>query len=225
MGEIPIQFQLAIVGDSEVGKTSLIHRFVQREELRGATPTVGIEVKQHGLERDEREIKVAYFDTAGDEKMRAMPETYLRNSEGVMIVYDITDDESYNKLDFWLQEARQSAREGAVIMVVGNKRDERHKRQVDSSDVLKWVKDSKIEGTIREQSVVMNAEVSAKSGEGVEEAFAMLVDATYEKFYRRQVLLDKIAGEMPAEEDDIVVPASATGPGKKDDDKGCCVIS
>jgi len=224
MGEPePLSFRMVLVGDSAAGKTSLTHRFVAKRFIAEPQPTIGIDVKANSLERDERELKVQFFDTAGQEQFRAMSSVYLKDCKAVMIVYDITNEKSFLNLEDHLKEVRANT-EDAVIMVVGNKLDERHIRQV-YDEAVTWCVENKVEALLNDKKTTMHAVVSALSGEGVEDAFTQLIDATYEKFFRRQVLLDKINSELVEEDDEPVrvrKPHVEAPPPKKSFFQRCC---
>jgi len=164
------------------------------------------------------------MDTAGQEKFRVQANAYLRGAFGVLLVYDICDKPSFEHLEDWLTLIRDNGSSDMIIMVLGNKSDKKHERLVNIKEAEQFCETNKLRADIGGETQLMHREVSAYDGEGVEEAFNMLVDAVYEKRFRPQILLDRIQNEIRSEEthkDEIILqeeePAVEEG-------KACCVI-
>jgi hypothetical protein len=108
---------------------------------------------------------------------------------------------------------------GTVIMLVGNKKDQRHVREVWDADVARLCQEEKLYGRIGQEEVILHAEVSAHSGEEVDDAFSLLVDATYEKFHRGNVLFGKLERDVTVEDKPPPLPKDA------EQNAGCgCVL-
>jgi len=116
-------------------------------------------------------IKFAIWDTAGQEKFDAMAPIYYRDSEGAVLVYDITIRESFNKVQKWIAELRQHAGDDIFIVIAGNKCDRENDRQISTNEAEEYAK----------KHGAKHFNTSAKSGKGIEEMFKYFTDKIYEK--------------------------------------------
>lgn len=159
-------FKILLVGDSGVGKSSLLLRFATGgfEEL---TPTIGVDFKAKVVDIDGRRVKLTIWDTAGQERFRTLTSSYYRGAQGIILVYDVTRAETFDSLgDIWLREVDMySTVEEGIKMVVANKVDLAEQREVS-----------------REQGVAfarahgcLFVETSAKGNVAVDQAFEELV--------------------------------------------------
>ena len=119
----PAQHKVVILGDSQVGKTSIITR-----ELRGCrpdtqNPTIGCHCSEINLTVDGEEMKLSIWDTAGQEMYRSLVPVYLRGAEAALLVYDVTDRESFRSLGHWKDLLLDNVPETTLMFVVGNKID------------------------------------------------------------------------------------------------------
>jgi len=117
-------FKVILVGDSGVGKTSLLARLTGKSFNFNQKATIGVEfaVKTLELEGGAR-VKLQIWDTAGQERYRSISKSYYRGAVAGIIVYDITDHNSFEHIEKWVKELRENAKDVAVIMLCGNKRD------------------------------------------------------------------------------------------------------
>ena len=150
-----------IIGNSGVGKSSLLLRYSDNEYLDKHIITIGVDFKIKSLEIDNCKVKTNIWDTAGQERFKNITVSYYKGASGVMLVYDITDVESFNKLGEWLIEVEKNAPSKVYKILVGNKADLSEKRQV-SYDQGKEFADT---------YGMKFIETSAKSAINVEEAF------------------------------------------------------
>lgn len=162
------QFKVVLVGDSGVGKSSLLLRFTDDhfEELP-ATVGVDFRVKSLRVAGDRRRVKLTCWDTAGQERFRTLTGSYYRGAHGIILVYAVNSRESFENLQrVWLREVQQYLpREAAVKMVVGNKAD------VDERCVTRE------EGrAFAKAQATLFVEASAKTSDGVRQCFEELVE-------------------------------------------------
>merc|ERR1712087_676305 len=154
-------FKLVLIGDSGVGKSCLLLRFADDTYTESHISTIGVDFKIRTIQLDGKTIKLQIWDTAGQERFRTITSSYYRGAHGIIVVYDVTESESFNNIKLWLHEIDRYACEGVHRLLVGNKSDLTTKRQVEHS-VAKEFADS---------LGVPFLETSAKSATNVEQAF------------------------------------------------------
>ncbi|OWZ61865.1 hypothetical protein AYX14_06011 [Cryptococcus neoformans] len=157
-------FKLVLLGESAVGKSSLVLRFVRNEFSDFRESTIGAAFLTQSVNLGESTtIKFEIWDTAGQERYKSLAPIYFRNSNAAVIVYDITQppETSFEKAKSWVRELHRQADPSIVIMLVGNKTDMESQRKTSREMGEQYAKE---EG-------LLFAEASAKTGEGVEELF------------------------------------------------------
>lgn len=103
------QFKLIVIGDTSVGKSSIINRFLRERFTEASKHTVGVEFGLKYLKVNDKVVKLQIWDTAGQERFKSVVRSYYRGSIGVLIVYDITRSDAQARVDEWLTEVRQFA--------------------------------------------------------------------------------------------------------------------
>jgi len=159
------KYKLVFVGDVEVGKTSIIGRYVYGVFNDVYQNTVGIDFLSKSIRLEGRAIRLQLWDTAGQERFRSLIPSYIRDASAVMIVYDITRKSSFSSVSGWVQNIREQQGPDARIVLVGNKADLEESRDVQTSEGEDLAK----------QIGALFFEVSAKSGVNIDELFAQLV--------------------------------------------------
>lgn len=119
-----------IIGNSGVGKSCLLLRYSDDEFPDKHIITIGVDFKIKSLNLDGNKVKTNIWDTAGQERFKNITVSYYKGASGVMLVYDITDIESFNKLGDWLIEVEKNAPNNVYKILVGNKSDLSEQRQV-----------------------------------------------------------------------------------------------
>lgn len=117
------RLKLALVGDEGVGKTGLLTRLVYNTFGEGRVPTIGVDFGACEVELDGTAWKLLIWDLAGQERFRKLTTSYCRHIAGVLVVYDITDKESFNNVRYWMKFAENAAAWDMGFMIVGNKCD------------------------------------------------------------------------------------------------------
>lgn len=161
------KYKLVFVGDVEVGKTSVIGRYVYGVFNDTYNNTIGIDFLSKSLRLEGRAIRLQLWDTAGQERFRSLIPSYIRDSSAVMIVYDITNRASFTNTSTWIQHVRDQQGSNGTLVLVGNKVDLAERRQVTTREGEEMAKEA---GTLF-------FEVSAKLGTNIEELFQKLVAA------------------------------------------------
>jgi Ras-related protein Rab-2A len=163
-------FKYIIIGDTGVGKSCLLLQFTDKRFQPVHDLTIGVEFGARMVTIDNKQVKLQIWDTAGQESFRSITRSYYRGAAGALLVYDITRRETFSHLTRWLEEARQNANQSMVIMLIGNKSDLDHRRQVTKEEGEKFAK----------QHGLIFLETSAKTAANVEEAFINTAQKIYE---------------------------------------------
>merc|ERR1719394_1272371 len=124
-------FKLLLIGDSGVGKTCVLFRF--SEDAFNATfiSTIGIDFKIRTIELDGKKIKLQIWDTAGQERFRTITTAYYRGAMGILLVYDVTDERSFQNIRNWMRNIEQHAADNVDKILIGNKADMQADRMVE----------------------------------------------------------------------------------------------
>ncbi|XP_031160385.1 ras-related protein ORAB-1-like [Sander lucioperca] len=154
-------FKLLLIGDSGVGKSCLLLRFADDTYTESYISTIGVDFKIRTIDMDGKTVKLQIWDTAGQERFRTITSSYYRGAHGIIIVYDVTEQESFNNVRQWLDEIDRYACENVSRLLVGNKCDLVSKKVVDASTAQDLASSLKIPFL----------ETSAKSADNVERAF------------------------------------------------------
>ncbi len=154
-------YKIVVIGDINVGKTSILSRFRYGSFEQEYMPTLGIDFFTKNLFFEDKTIRLILWDTAGQERFRALIPSYLKNADCIVIIYDVTNKESFNSLNHWLNDAKENTIEGTIFVVCGNKIDLKEKRAVTSEEINDYIK----------KNDLIYIECSAKNGEGIKELF------------------------------------------------------
>jgi Ras-related protein Rab-6A len=158
------KYKIVLLGNLAVGKTSIINQFMYGTFDHMHQPTIGIDFLSQTMYLDDRTIRLQLWDTAGQERFRALIPSYIRDSSVAVIVYDVTNRQSFMDVDKWVEDVRNERGTDVIIMVAGNKIDLADKRVVTLE-----------EGDTKAADLnVMHIEVSAKAGVNVKTLFRRL---------------------------------------------------
>ncbi|KAL1236037.1 hypothetical protein TSPI_07251 [Trichinella spiralis] len=123
-------FKLLLIGDSGVGKTCLLFRFAEDSFNNTFISTIGIDFKIRTIELDGKKIKLQIWDTAGQERFRTITNAYYRGAMGILLVYEITNEKSFENIKNWVRNIEEHASANVEKIILGNKCDMEDKRQV-----------------------------------------------------------------------------------------------
>ena len=161
--------QILILGDSSVGKTSLISRYANGIFKEEYLATVGLDYYNKQDTINNLNVLVKLWDTAGQERFKSLTPNYFRNAEGVVIVFDVTNLETFENLKYWISSIKSNLGEKNIIIpiiIIGNKIDMNDMRDINKEEADKFAKENDYK----------YFEASAKTGEGVDEAFREIVN-------------------------------------------------
>ena len=154
-------FKLLLIGDSGVGKSCLLLRFVDDTYTESYISTIGVDFKIRTIELEGKTVKLQIWDTAGQERFRTITSSYYRGAHGIIVVYDVTDETTFQNVKQWLQEIERYACEGVNKLLVGNKADLSGSRAVEYQNAKQFA----------DQLNIPFLETSAKDATNVEQAF------------------------------------------------------
>ncbi|VVC31418.1 Small GTP-binding protein domain,P-loop containing nucleoside triphosphate hydrolase,Small GTPase [Cinara cedri] len=164
-------FKYIIVGDVGVGKTCITRQFLYHEFDTKETSTIGVDYGHKTLSIEGKKIKIAVWDTAGQEAFKSIARSYYSGAAACILVYNITDRNSFPHISDWLEDARLLSGSRMVFALVGNKTDIENNRQVERSEGEHFSR----------QNDLMFFETSAKTGINVSEVFEELAELLYSK--------------------------------------------
>ena len=154
-------FKYIIVGDSSVGKSNLLMKFAHNKFTDEHQATIGVEFGAKNVEIDNQLYRIQIWDTAGQENFRSIPRAYYKNSVCAMVVYDITNMDSFRHVQNWIEDIRNQSPKTVLIILIGNKIDLEDKRVISYDEGSEFaIKNGIIFG-----------ETSAKSGDGIDDIF------------------------------------------------------
>ena len=190
-------FKLLIVGESGVGKTCILLRFADNQFEESFLSTIGVDFKVKEITSEGKKVKLQIWDSAGQERFRNITSSYYRNCAGIIVVYDITKHDTFDRVSGWIEEVKKFV-PTAPLMVVGNKCDLEEQRTV-----------SKEEGQeLCNKHGCSFVESSAKTAMGIDEVFEEMT---------KQLIKD--AESKPKTEPSNQVSIKASSNSNK---KGCC---
>lgn len=182
-----------IIGDSGVGKSSIMNQFVESKYSDSYQCTIGVDYKTVFVNIQDKSIKFLIWDTAGQERFKSITKIYYRGAQVIIFVFDITDRISFDNIPKWIKETEQTVPNSYIKILVGNKCDfdnqtnpsiyqTNKKRQVSKEDALEMVKT---------YGFISYYETSAKTNKGIEDFFLEIGDYYVKNDYHNKFILSK----------------------------------
>ena len=192
-----------ILGDCSVGKTCILLRYVCNSFDETQQPTIGVDFRTKKITLDTEQINFRIWDSAGQERFRSITQQFFKNADGIILVYDVTQSETYTQINNWIEDIQKNKLYRTKVFLVGNKIDDGEKRVIQKE---------KAEAFAKEQGFDY-FETSAKIGTGIEEMFTKVAEE-----------LCKIKKEYNAtgEEEHSLKLEYVNKPAKKKCKNGCC---
>ena len=161
--------KLLTLGDSLVGKTSIVLRYSDDKFNSNKISTIGVDFKIKMITKGNEKIKISIYDTAGQERFKNIVKHYYKGANGILLIYDISKRITFEKLQFWLDDLKENADiDNLFIYLVGNKNDKKEEREVTFEEGNKFAKEKNLPFI----------EVSAKTGENINQLFDDMIKGT-----------------------------------------------
>mmetsp|Transcript_8058 Transcript_8058/g.7134 ORF Transcript_8058/g.7134 Transcript_8058/m.7134 type:complete len:231 (-) Transcript_8058:50-742(-) len=205
-------FKLIIIGDTGVGKSCLLSRVMDNDFKEEHNVTIGVEFGSFVIKIDGKIVKLQIWDTAGQESFRSITRIFYRGAHCVFLTYDVTRDDTFLDVIDWLKEAKQHSNPDILLYLIGNQADLEDDRQVSRDRAIEFQKKNKIDAFF---------ETSAKTGNNVEEVFALAAKQLYALHKRDSKTTEEIPATIDSKEPKrLEVDKHNEKSGKKK--KGCC---
>ena len=205
-----IKYKLIVIGDENVGKTSIISRFKLNQFAGDYQPTVGLDFQNLPLLIDNQNVNLLLYDTAGQEKFRSLIPLYTKEANIILFIYDTTNYESYTNVEKWYDSLSNVNKEEAIIFLIGNKIDLVEERKVKEEEAKIYA----------EGHNYIFQEVSALTGDGIKELFLnKLINQI------RTQLLNKGRYSIDQEEEKLKFNLQRSKEKKKKTKKCCCCFN
>ena len=175
--EAQIVLKLLLLGDSSVGKTSILLKYISNKFDDSSISTVGVDYMDKIIDYNKFKIKLQIWDTSGEEKFRTITKNFYRNADGLLVVFDLTKKESYDHIRSWINEAKENNDKLKTILI-GNKLDLKDERMV-TIDVAKQ---------FAEKNNLKYIETSAKDGTNINESFQAIIDLLFDGKSSEEIL-------------------------------------
>ena len=172
-----MMFKVVLVGDSFVGKTNIMSKYLKNEFYEDSKTTVGVEFGSKEFTIEGHKIKAQIWDTAGQERYKAITSAYYKGAKGAFVVYDITRKASFESIERWVNDLTSAADKNITIIMIGNKSDLEDQRQI-----------SKEQGEDKSAKLeIAFLETSALSGENLDKAFELMINEIYKKCHEEMM--------------------------------------
>merc|ERR1712010_409352 len=188
-GSKVVQFKLVLLGDSAVGKSSLVLRFVRGQFFEYQESTIGAAFLTQNVSLNDYTVKFEIWDTAGQERYHSLAPMYYRGAAAAVVVYDITNSDSFARAKSWVKELQRQGSPNIVTALAGNKCDLASKRKVEASEASEYAKDNGL----------LFMETSAKTALNVEELFKAIAKKLPKDPYREPTDKQNVDMDEPAQ--------------------------
>ena len=175
--ETKIIVKLLLLGDSSVGKTSILLKYISNKFDESSISTVGVDYMDKIIDYNKFKIKLKIWDSSGEEKYRKITKNFYRNADGLLVVFDLTKKESFSHVQSWINEAKEN-NDKLKTLLIGNKLDLKDERIV-AIDVAKQ---------FAEKNNLKYIETSAKDGTNINESFQAIIDLLFDGKSSEEIL-------------------------------------
>ena len=199
-------FKLILIGDSCVGKSNILLKYLKNEFDPNSRATVGVEFGTKNIIINNKKIKIQIWDTAGQERYRSITSAYYKGAKGALIVYDITRKCTFDNIDKWISDLKLNGDKNICIVILGNKSDLDDKREVSKDDGIKK----------SEMYKTAFLETSALNGDNIGKAFDEIIE---------QIIQNNKSFFEDNNKKDMDKGVNLNESNKDNDKKKCCISS
>ena len=200
-------YKIVLIGDSGVGKTNIVSRYTDDTFELETKSTIGVEFRTRTIHFDKKTIKLQIWDTAGQERYRAITSAYYRGALGIILAFDLTNNQSFQHLSNWLEEVYKNI-DNTIIIIIGNKSDMKYLRTVKTEDGINFAK----------QNNCAYMETSALNGNNIVQVYEYLATAIMEKSLQTFPMLEDDSYDIITPSSNIIINPNLNT--KKN--KSCC---
>ena len=203
-------FKIVLIGDTSVGKTNILSKYLTDEFDPESKATVGVEFGTKSFKIENNIVKVQIWDTAGQERYRSITNAYYKGAKGSLLVYDITNKKSFDNLEKWISDLKTNGDDKISIILLGNKSDLEDKRVISTEEGKKKAEYYKF----------AFMETSALNGNNIEKAFNELITDVYNKnheFFEKQAKV-----QINSDKKAIELDKGESENNKNNERKWCC---
>ena len=198
-------FKILLLGDSGVGKSSIILRYIDNMFSTNLMNSIGVDFKLKNIQVENKKVKLQIWDTAGQERFRAITTSYYKGAQAIVIVYDVTDKDSFDHLKNWISDIEKFGKDGVMRILVGNKNDLVEKRLVSEEQGREFAKKFGMEFM----------ETSAKDALNIVDLFV----STTKNFISKQNSNPLKVSSISFSNEGVMISSNTTKEKKKN---GCC---
>ena len=155
--------KITLLGDKNVGKTSLVYRYIENKFRESYKATLGVNLLKKDMEVDGDGVSAQIWDLGGQDSFKSLRKLYLEGSNGALVMFDLTERKTFDKLNEWIESFKEVRGEQPLVLI-GNKSDLENQRKITDMEASQYAKDNNMELIL----------TSAKTGQNVEEAFIKL---------------------------------------------------
>ena len=199
-------FKLILIGDSCVGKSNILLKYLKNEFDPNSRATVGVEFGTKNIIINNKKIKIQIWDTAGQERYRSITSAYYKGAKGALIVYDITRKCTFDNIDKWISDLKLNGDKNICIVILGNKSDLDDKREVSKDDGIKK----------SEMYKTAFLETSALNGDNIGKAFDEIIE---------QIIQNNKSFFEDSNKKEMDKGVNLNESNKDNDKKKCCISS
>lgn len=174
MHDYDFLFKTILIGNSDVGKTSIINRYVDETYTKNYISTIGVDFKIKTIVRHGKTVKLQIWDTAGQERFRTITSSYYRGAHCIIVVFDVTEEESFSDVASWIAEVEKYKVNDTLIVLLGNKIDDKENMAVKDGDVMKMIETHRLDKSLFKY-------ISAKENTDITAVFESIVDKLIER--------------------------------------------
>ena len=183
-----LKLKLIVVGNQGTGKSCILNRFVNETFEENYQATIGLDFHSKNVTIHDQDVRLILYDTAGQEKFRSLIPMYIREAQIILLIYDISDRESFDSMPKWIQQILDVKNNEVIFVLIGNKIDLESERKVSFAEGKKFA----------EENNFLFQEVSAKNGNNFEKLFEVQIfEAIYNKFKNEFDKREKMGYDTP----------------------------